>query len=94
MTYKELQTAMALLGLPERATLAQIKSRYRTMVKETHPDTGIGGSAEAFRRLHDAYRTVIEYAAAYKISFSEDDFYEQNPEERLRKQFEHDPIWG
>jgi hypothetical protein len=94
MTYEELKTAREQLGLPERATLAQIKTRYRSLVKETHPDTGAGSDAEAFRRLHAAYRIVMAYAADYKINFTEEDFYEQNPEERLRKQFEDDPIWG
>jgi len=94
MTYDELKLSLTLLGLPERATLAEIKTRYRSLVKETHPDTGAGSDTEAFRRLHAAYRIVMAYAADYKISFSEEEFYEQSPEERLRKQFQDDPVWG
>lgn len=94
MTYDELKLSLAQLGLPERATFAEIKTRYRSLVKEAHPDTGEGSDAETFRRLHAAYRIVMAYAADYKLSFSEEEFYEQNPEERLRKQFLDDPVWG
>lgn len=94
MTFDELKLSLAQLGLPERATLAEIKNRYRSLVKKAHPDTGVGSDAETFRRLHAAYRIVMAYAAEYKISFSEEEFYEQNPEERLRKQFLDDPVWG
>jgi hypothetical protein len=32
-------------------------------------------------------------APSYCFSFGEDEFYAQNPEERLRMQFSTDPIW-
>jgi hypothetical protein len=36
----------------------------------------------------------IEYVESYRFSFSEDEFYEQNAEERVRMQFMTDPLWG
>jgi DnaJ-class molecular chaperone len=94
VTYEELKQSREILGLPERATLGEIKDRYRTLAKDTHPDAQTDAAPESFRRIHQAYRIVLEYANAYRISFSENEFYEQNPEERLRKQFQDDPVWG
>ncbi len=94
MTYEELTRSLQILGLPERVTLGEIKRRYRLLVKENHPDTGKGADPDSFRKVHAAYRILMEYADAYKIDCSEEEFYEQNPEERLRKQFQDDPIWG
>ncbi|MDD2321122.1 MAG: J domain-containing protein [Geobacteraceae bacterium] len=94
MTYEELTRSLAILGLPERVTLGEIKQRYRCLVKESHPDTGKDADPDSFRKIHAAYRILMKYADAYKINCSEEEFYEQNPEERLRKQFLDDPIWG
>jgi DnaJ-class molecular chaperone len=94
MTFEELKKSLAILDLPERVTLGEIKHRYRMLVKNAHPDTGTDTPPESFQKIHAAYRTLLEYAETYKISFSEEEFYEQNPEERLRKQFEDDPVWG
>jgi len=94
MTYEELIKSLEILELPERVTLGEIKHRYRILVKNAHPDARTDAPPESFQRIHTAYRILLEYADAYKISFSEDEFYEQNPEERLRKQFQDDPVWG
>jgi DnaJ-class molecular chaperone len=94
MTYEQLRKSLAILDLPERVTVGEIKHRYRMLVKDTHPDMRTGAPTESFHRIHVAYQTLLEYADAYKISFAEDEFYEQNPEERLRKQFQDDPVWG
>ena len=46
------------------------------------------------RKVNAAYRTVFDYVSEYRFSFAEDEFYEQNPEERIRRQFADDPLWG
>ena len=93
MTYAELQQALAVFGLSGRATLAELKSRHRELVKRLHPDTGAADPA-AIRQVNAAYRILQSYVAAYRFSFAEEEFYEQNPDERLRRQFASDPIWG
>jgi curved DNA-binding protein CbpA len=93
-TYRDLHTALDLLGISGRATLAEIKDRHRVLVKRHHPDTGNPSDPERIRLINEAYRTVMEYLSGYRFSFDEDEFYEQNPEERLRMQFSHDPLWG
>ena len=94
MTYADLQEALRVLGLGERATLNEIKARHRELVKRHHPDTGNSGDPETIRKVNAAHRMLLDYIAAYRFCFTEDEFYEQNPEERLWRQFMEDPLWG
>ena len=45
------------LGLAWGASRAEIKAAHRRLVKQHHPD--VGGEAEAFRRVNDAYQLLI-----------------------------------
>ena len=56
---KEDRQALALLGLDETATLAQIKSRYRSLVRRYHPDTNAGS------REHEAKLQSLTEAHAH-----------------------------
>ena len=94
MTYSELQEALRVLGLGERAALKEIKARHRELVKRYHPDSGNSSDPEMIRKVNAAYRVVCDYISAYRFSFAEDEFYEQNPEERIFMQFADDPLWG
>lgn len=94
MTYADFQMAIRVLGLGERATLKEIKARHRELVKRHHPDAGNTDDPETIRNVNAAYRVLIDYVTAYHFSFAEDEFYEQNPEERLMRQFMDDPLWG
>ena len=93
MTYADLQQALLIFGLGERATLKDIKSRYRNLAKRYHPDTSTLEEADAMRKVNAANRIIQAYIAEYRFSFAEDEFYEQNPEERLYKQFEGFMWW-
>jgi len=90
MTFAELQGACAMFSLGERATLAEIKVRHRELAKRFHPDRGDGCDQEAMRKVNAAYRALLDYVASYRFSFDEEEFYEQNPEEHLRRQFMDD----
>lgn len=87
MTYADLQEALRILGLGERTTLRDIKTRHRELVKRHHPDAGSMSEPDAIRQINAAYRIVMDYVSGYRFSFAESEFYEQNPEERLRNQF-------
>ncbi|GFO70324.1 molecular chaperone DnaJ [Geomonas limicola] len=93
MTFKELCLARAVFGLGERATLKEVKDRHRELVKRHHPDAGNGGDPAQIRKVNAAYRVLTDYLTEYRFSFSEDEFYEQNPEERLRRQFMDESLW-
>ncbi len=41
-----------------------------------------------------AYALLHATVKDYRFSFAEEEFYEQQPEERLRQQFGDDPLWG
>lgn len=95
MTYADLKEALRILGLGERASLTEIKARHRELVKRYHPDAGDpSGDPDLIRKVNFAHKLLQEYLAEYRFSFSEEEFYEQNPEERLRQQFMNDPLWG
>lgn len=94
MTYADLQEALKVLGLGERATLREIKVRHRELVKRYHPDTGFAGEPDTIRNINAAYKILLDYVSNYRFSFAEEEFYEQNPEERIWMQFSDDPLWG
>lgn len=52
--------ALAVLNLEETATPRDIKSRYKALVKELHPDVNNGNKAseERFKRVTQAYQAV------------------------------------
>lgn len=94
MTYQDLQDALKLLGLGERASLAEIKTRYRQLAKKYHPDRNQQSPEPTeIRQLNAAYTLLRGYCEQYRYSFSLEEFLEQNPEERLRRQFSGDPLW-
>lgn len=94
MTYREFRQAIEIFGLGERVTLEQIKSRHRELVKAHHPDQGNGSDPEAIRCVNRAYEVLAAYCKSYRYCFSEQEFLEQVPEERLRRQFGWDPVWN
>ena len=49
--------ALAVLELSWGAPLTAVKAAHRRLVKRHHPD--MGGDAESFRRINDAYQLLI-----------------------------------
>jgi hypothetical protein len=64
---REDRQALAKLGLPETATLKEVKAKYRALARRYHPDANAGDrSHEArFAELTEAY-SVLEASAALK----------------------------
>jgi DnaJ-class molecular chaperone len=94
MTYADLQESIRILGLGQRSSLREIKTRHRELVKRHHPDTGNDDDKETIQRINAAYRILLDYVTEYRFSFAEEEFLEQNPDERLRQQFMDTPLWG
>jgi hypothetical protein len=46
------------LGVPEHADEAQVRSAYRELLMEHHPDQG--GSTERFMQIKDAYERIVD----------------------------------
>lgn len=51
-SYNKISKALAILNLPESASESEIKSRFRELVLQHHPDRG--GSAQEFNRIVQA----------------------------------------
>jgi len=95
MQYADIVRALEIFGLSDRVTLREIKARHRELVRRHHPDAaGEGGDSHQIRLVNAAYAVLREYVENYRFSFVEEEFYEQNPEERLRMQFADAPLWG
>jgi hypothetical protein len=94
MTYQDFKNAVEIIQLGERATLMQIRSRHRALVKAHHPDRGSDTDPEAIRKVNCAYEVLMTYCNGYQFCFSEEEFLEQTPAERLKRQFGWDPVWG
>lgn len=93
MTFAELKEALKIFQLPERASLQEIKARHRLLVRRYHPDMGDQADPDKIRKINAAYRILMGYCSAYRFCFSQEEFYEQNPEERMRSQFFDAPGW-
>ena len=94
MTYQELKAALETFGMTGRATIEQIKQRHRELVKMHHPDQSHAADPALIRKINAAYEILTSYCADYRYCFSEEEFLEQNPGERLRRQFGWDPLWS
>ncbi len=57
--------AMIVLNLQPPATVADVKARYKELVKRHHPDVNGGDAAseEKIRRINEAYATIMEHFA-------------------------------
>lgn len=94
MTYQDFRKAVAIFQLEERATLKQIRARFRTLVKHHHPDHAKDADQNAIREINWAYEMLMDYCSGYQFCFSEEEFLHQTPSERLKRQFSWDPVWG
>ncbi|MGL6043565.1 MAG: J domain-containing protein, partial [Sandaracinobacteroides sp.] len=64
---KDERQALATLGLPETATLADVKAKFRALARRYHPDANKGSREHEarFQALTEAY-AVLEASAVFK----------------------------
>ncbi|OQY13692.1 MAG: molecular chaperone DnaJ [Desulfobacteraceae bacterium 4572_19] len=90
--------AIAILELPERATMYEIKSNYRKLIKKWHPDTCKENSdkCEAMTiKINNAYKIIMDYCGNYAYSFSEKEIGNYiSAEEWWFNRFGTDPLWS
>jgi DnaJ-class molecular chaperone len=96
--YEEITKARQILGLYEFATLKDIKTRYKELLKEWHPDL-CKENEEIYKgktiEIINAFKTIMEYCENYKFSFSEQEIEKYiSADEFWEKRFGSDPIWG
>jgi DnaJ-class molecular chaperone len=87
--FEDIDEARKLLGLSETATLKEIKSAYRRLAHEYHPDKQDGASEsgeQRMKKINWAYQLLVNYCQDYKYSFREEDIAKTYPhDEYLRK---------
>ena len=75
------------LGLKKNATRSEIKSSYRSLVKQHHPDAG--GNKERFLAIQNAWETLNDpikkkqYDSSFSCSSSSFDSLNENWEEKF-----------
>jgi len=74
---REVEEARKLLGLPEEATLKEIKSAYRKLSLKYHPDKCSRKNQkeceDMFKKINWAHDILMGYCASYKYSFKKND---------------------
>jgi DnaJ-class molecular chaperone len=96
-TYQKINEARKLLDLPERATMEEIKSNYRELIRKWHPDKCKESKekcTEMTTRLIAAYKIIHEYCKHYKFSFSKKEVKNYlSDEEWWLDRFGSTPLW-
>jgi len=72
------------LGLEQNATKSEIKSSYRSLVKQHHPDTG--GDKERFLAIQHAWETLND--PIQKEKYDRKTFFSRNSPDSLNKNWE------
>ncbi|MBF0183166.1 MAG: J domain-containing protein [Magnetococcales bacterium] len=96
--YARITAARELLGLAEEATLEQINSQAKTLLKKWHPDTcrdELERCEEMTRELLAAAKLLRDYCAHYRYSFRVEEVEKYlSPEEWWFNRFGQDPVWS
>lgn len=95
--YEKIVQVREILGLGERATLAEIKLAFRLYSKHHHPD--IAGdtpeNSEKIRIATEGYQALIAYCAQYEFPLVlESSDLELDDEDWWMNRFGQDPVWG
>jgi len=100
VTAERVREAAEVLGIRDRASLNEIRSRYHERIKEWHPDVSQKDPAvshEMALRLKEAYDLLVDYCMNHTFSFRIEDLakdLEQSPADYWMDRFGDDPIWG
>ena len=96
--YEQVNTARILLELPERATMEEIKSNYRMLIRKWHPDQckqDVEKCRKMTANIIAAYRILNDYCKNYKFSFSKEEVSNYlSAEEWWLERFGKNPLWG
>ena len=92
LSFDTLIKAKTLLGLRDKATLSDIKTRYKNMMQQWHPDKHPDDTDTAHAmstQINEAYAIVLEYCSKYEFNFDEDHLREKTltPQEWWTKKF-------
>jgi len=75
-TYRKITNARTLLELTEKASMEEIKSNYRRLMRKWHPDHCAGDTEQCRKmaqKLSNAYAIIVDYCNYYQYSFAKDE---------------------
>jgi len=95
--FEEIDKARKLLGLPQQATLNEIKDAYRRIAKEYHPDKQKPGKtkehSQKMTQINKAYKILMDHVEKYRFCFSEEEVKRNDPDRDIRR-FSKDWLGG
>ena len=101
MTRKEwanIKAAADLLGLGEKASLAEIKKAYRRLSKKHHPDVQNNSQQKVkknkMHKLTEAYQILLHCCAEYRFPLIHGDSEQFEGEDWWFERFGQDHLWG
>ena len=100
--YKDnLQEALKLLEIPQKASIAEIRKIYKELLFKWHPDICNKDRDicnKKTQQIHEAYKIIQVYCENYPIFFTREDIDKNQPKEAAFRfwmdRFGDDPIWG
>ena len=96
--WAKIREAADLLGLGEKATLAEVKKAYRRLSKKYHPDlqksTKQKVESMEMQNLSEAYQLLLHYCTGYSFSFTPGDNEQFDAEDWWFERFGGDHHWG
>lgn len=97
---EDMKDALALLGVPERASLREVRRLFREKIFLWHPDRCASAPEECREKSQEiiaAYNRVVAYCEKQQIDFSHkgtDDEMWDDPAEFWKQRFGSDPLSG
>lgn len=95
---RDILAAKRTLGLPDHASMEEIKAQFRALISRWHPDTCRGDSRqceEKTKNILAAYKVIMAYCANYRYAFTEEEIKKYLSDEQWwQVRFGNDPVWG
>jgi hypothetical protein len=96
--WADIKAAADLLGLGEKANLAEIKKAYRSLSRKHHPDVQKNsqqrGGEVAMHELSEAYQILLQYCSEYRFPLIPGDDMQLEGEDWWFERFGQDHLWG
>ncbi len=90
-TFTQLLKAKTTLGLNDKASLFEIKDKYKSLMKKWHPDINddIATATLISTQINEAYAIVLRYCNKYEYPFDEESLKKAtlSPQEWLEEKF-------
>jgi len=97
MDEEKLESARKLLGLPNEASVKEIKKRFKELAKKVHPDLNQEEQEISFIKLYQAYQFLLDYADSFPLPLTGSEARKyldrKNYMEKMKRQF-IDGWWG